>query len=40
MITGNDICMSRVDLEEIAPGNVHVHSYSVVGINLKYPEDK
>ena len=38
MITSNDICMSRVNLEEIAeetaPGNVHVHSYSVVDIHV------
>lgn len=30
MVTGNDICMSRANL---ALGNVHVHSYSGVGIN-------
>jgi len=39
MITSNDICMLRVNIQEIAPGNVHVHSYSVVDINLKCPED-
>ena len=39
MVTGNEICLSRADLE-IALRNVHVHSYSRVGINLKYSEDK
>jgi hypothetical protein len=32
--------MSRVNLERIALGNVHVHSYSSVDVDLKYPDDK
>lgn len=40
MVTDNDICMSRVNAERIALGNVHVHSHFSVGIDLKYPEGK
>lgn len=38
-ITGNDICISRINLDRISPRNMHAHWYSSVGVDLKCPEE-